>query len=60
VKVAQASGVVELDDEEIPQFIEINKAVNAVRKTGSDLNIWSRWYVANCIKKVNDIPASEL
>jgi hypothetical protein len=38
--MAEASGVVELDDEEVLQFIERSKAANTVRKTRSDLNIW--------------------
>jgi hypothetical protein len=33
--------VAELDDEEVLQFIERNKAANTVRKTRSDLNNWS-------------------
>jgi hypothetical protein len=38
--MAEASGVVELDDEEVLQFIERSEAANTVRKTRSDLNIW--------------------
>jgi hypothetical protein len=30
-------------DEEVLQFIERNKAAKTMRKTRSDLNIWSRW-----------------
>jgi hypothetical protein len=36
VKVAEASGVVELHDEEVLQFIERNKA-NTMRKRSCDL-----------------------
>jgi hypothetical protein len=35
--MAEASGVVELEDEEVLQFIE---AANTVGKTRSDLNTW--------------------
>jgi hypothetical protein len=35
--MAKASGVVELDDEDVLQFIE---APNTMGKTRSDLNIW--------------------
>jgi hypothetical protein len=34
----------ELDDEEVLQFIEKNKAANTTRKTRSDLSIW--WTVS--------------
>jgi hypothetical protein len=39
--MAEASGVhvVELEDEEVLQFIERNEAASTVRKTRSDLNI---------------------
>jgi hypothetical protein len=40
VKLAKASGVVELHYKEVLQFIERNEATNTVRKTRSDLNIW--------------------
>ena len=41
--MAEQSAIVDLNDEEILQFIEINKAVNTVKKTRSDLNVWNKW-----------------
>jgi hypothetical protein len=38
--MAGASGVVELEDEEVLQFIESSEAANTVGKTRSDLNTW--------------------
>jgi hypothetical protein len=41
--MAEASGVVELEDKEVPQvlqFIERSETTNTVRKTRSDLNTW--------------------
>jgi hypothetical protein len=38
--MAEASGVVELEDEEVLQFIERSEAANTVGKTRSDLNTW--------------------
>jgi hypothetical protein len=38
--MAEASGVVELEDEEVLQFIERNEAANTVGKTRSDQNTW--------------------
>jgi hypothetical protein len=35
--MAEASGVVELDDEEV---LQKNEAANIVRETRSDLNVW--------------------
>ena len=43
VIMAEQSATVNLNDEEILQFIEINKAANTVRKTRSDLNVWNKW-----------------
>jgi hypothetical protein len=40
VKMAEASGVVELEDEEVLQFIERSEAANTMGKTRSDLNTW--------------------
>jgi hypothetical protein len=37
VKIAEASGVVELEDEEVLREVE---AANTVGKTRSDLNTW--------------------
>jgi hypothetical protein len=37
---AEVSGVVELNDDEVLQFIERNKAANTMRKTRSDLSTW--------------------
>jgi hypothetical protein len=34
-------GVIELDDQEVLQFIERNKAANTARKTRSDLIRWT-------------------
>jgi hypothetical protein len=38
--MAEASGVVELEDKEVLQFIERSEAANTVGKTRSDLNTW--------------------
>jgi hypothetical protein len=38
--MAEASGVVELEDEEVLQFIERSGVANTVGKTRSDLNTW--------------------
>ena len=32
-----------LDDEEIQEFVQANKAKNTVKKTQSDLRTWLRW-----------------
>jgi hypothetical protein len=37
VKLAEVSGVVEVDDKEV---LQKNEAANTMRKTRSDLNIW--------------------
>ena len=37
--ISRVHATVDLNDEEILQFIEINKAANTVRKTRSDLNV---------------------
>ena len=41
--MAEQSATVDLNDEEILQFIEINKAANTVRTTRSDLNVCNKW-----------------
>jgi hypothetical protein len=38
--MAEASGVVEFEDEEVLQFIERSEAANTMGKTRSDLNAW--------------------
>jgi hypothetical protein len=38
--MTEASGVVELEDEEVLQFIERSEAGNTMGKTRSDLNTW--------------------
>jgi hypothetical protein len=38
--MAEASGVVELEDEEVLQLIERSEAANTMGKTRSDLNTW--------------------
>jgi hypothetical protein len=40
MKMAEASGVVELEDEEALQFIGRSEAANTVGKTRSDRNTW--------------------
>jgi hypothetical protein len=40
VKMAEASGVVELEDEEVLQLIGRSEATNTVGKTSSELNTW--------------------
>jgi hypothetical protein len=40
VKLAKASGVVEIEEEEVLQFIERSEVANIVGKTRSDLNTW--------------------
>ena len=48
-------------DEELLQFVEINKAQNTVKKTRSDLNVWKRWCATNSeVRGMEDIPTSEL
>ena len=46
VIMAEQSATVDLNDEEILQFIEINTAANTVRRTRSDLNVWNKWCAA--------------
>ena len=59
--MAEQNATVDLNGEEILQFIEINKAANTVRKTRSDLNVWNKWCATvNEHRKVEDIPAKEL
>jgi hypothetical protein len=38
--MAEASGVVELEDEEVLQFIERSEATNTMEKARSNLNTW--------------------
>ena len=49
----------ELDDAVVEDFIEKNKATNAVRKT--NLNVWYRWCAGvNESRKLEELTPSEL
>ena len=43
MEATSSSEAIELKDEVIKDFIDKNKAINTVRKTRSDLNMWYRW-----------------
>ena len=50
-----------IDESEVKRFIDSNNAVITVRKTKSDLNIWTKW--CNSIgemRPVQDIPPKEI
>ena len=50
-----------LNDDEVKEFIESNKAKNTVKKTKSDLNGWYRWSeAAGETRKLEDIPVDKL
>jgi hypothetical protein len=48
-------------DKEIKEYIDKNKAINTVKKTKSDLNIWFRWCkTVNEKRKLEEISVEEL
>ena len=54
------SGIL-LDDEEIQEFVQANKAKNTVKKTQSDLRMWLRWCESVGEKRsILNIPSGEL
>ena len=56
-----ASAALDLDDDDIQDFVKANKACNTVKKTESDMKQWIRWCASVGEKRsILDIPSGDL
>ena len=54
--MAEKNEVLVLNDEEVQQFMQKNKAPNTIKITKSDMNVWYRWCASmNERQKVEDV-----